>query len=274
MNKHATPDLKAAKDRRRRRHRPAPRFRPQACQRRRPSISTTCRSRPARCMAASACRHGRARPRSRAIDLVGGARRARRRRRADGQGHSGRERHLADRPPRRAGARRRQGRSSTASRSSASSPRRASRRAAPPGWPRSSTRNCRVVTDIGGARSGEGQAGHAAADARSAAMPRPRSRRRRAGSRARCAIGGQEHFYLEGQIAWPFPARTTTSPSIPRPSIRAKSSTWWRMCSACRRNAVTVEIRRMGGGFGGKETQGNQFAALAAHRRQEAPAAP
>ncbi len=29
-------------------------------------------------------------------------------------------------------------------------------------------------------------------------------------------------------------------------------------------HAVTVEVRRMGGGFGGKETQGNQFAALAA----------
>ena len=29
-------------------------------------------------------------------------------------------------------------------------------------------------------------------------------------------------------------------------------------------NAVTVEVRRMGGGFGGKETQGNLFAAVAA----------
>ncbi len=29
-------------------------------------------------------------------------------------------------------------------------------------------------------------------------------------------------------------------------------------------NAVTVFVRRMGGGFGGKETQGNQFAAIAA----------
>ena len=29
-------------------------------------------------------------------------------------------------------------------------------------------------------------------------------------------------------------------------------------------NAVTVHVRRMGGGFGGKETQGNQFAAIAA----------
>ena len=36
------------------------------------------------------------------------------------------------------------------------------------------------------------------------------------------------------------------------------------MRSACPSHAVTVEIRRMGGGFGGKETQGNQFAALAA----------
>ena len=29
-------------------------------------------------------------------------------------------------------------------------------------------------------------------------------------------------------------------------------------------NAVTVHVRRMGGGFGGKETQSNQFAAIAA----------
>ena len=29
-------------------------------------------------------------------------------------------------------------------------------------------------------------------------------------------------------------------------------------------NAVTVECRRMGGGFGGKETQGNLFACVAA----------
>ena len=40
------------------------------------------------------------------------------------------------------------------------------------------------------------------------------------------------------------------------------------MVGACarraHRNAVTVDIRRMGGGFGGKETQGNQFAAHAA----------
>ncbi len=32
----------------------------------------------------------------------------------------------------------------------------------------------------------------------------------------------------------------------------------------CANNAVEVKTRRMGGGFGGKETQGNLFACLAA----------
>ena len=34
-------------------------------------------------------------------------------------------------------------------------------------------------------------------------------------------------------------------------------------------HAVTVEVRRMGGGFGGKETQGNLFACVAALVAQE-----
>jgi xanthine dehydrogenase large subunit len=34
-------------------------------------------------------------------------------------------------------------------------------------------------------------------------------------------------------------------------------------------NAVTVQVRRMGGGFGGKETQSNQFAAIAAIAAQK-----
>ncbi len=34
-------------------------------------------------------------------------------------------------------------------------------------------------------------------------------------------------------------------------------------------NAVTVEVRRMGGGFGGKETQAAPFACIAALRRRE-----
>ena len=51
----------------------------------------------------------------------------------------------------------------------------------------------------------------------------------------RIEIGGQDHFYLEGQIALAVPGRgPTTSWSIPRPSIRARCSTTWQRCSACR----------------------------------------
>ncbi|MDI7860790.1 xanthine dehydrogenase molybdopterin binding subunit [Rhizobiaceae bacterium n13] len=77
-------------------------------------------------------------------------------------------------------------------------------------------------------------------------------------------IGGQEHFYLESHIALAIPGEddeiavwsSTQHPSeiqhIVGHVLNAPS------------NAVTVHVRRMGGGFGGKETQGNQFAALAA----------
>ncbi|MER9949243.1 xanthine dehydrogenase molybdopterin binding subunit [Mesorhizobium sp. M0047] len=77
-------------------------------------------------------------------------------------------------------------------------------------------------------------------------------------------IGGQEHFYLEGHIAMAIPGEdqdVTIYSSTQHPSeIQHMVSHALGVPS----NAVTVEIRRMGGGFGGKETQGNQFAALAA----------
>ena len=63
-----------------------------------------------------------------------------------------------------------------------------------------------------------------AAAARDAARRRRRRARRarRTASRAACVIGGQDHFYLEGQVAYAIPARTATCSSIPRPSIRAE----------------------------------------------------
>jgi xanthine dehydrogenase molybdopterin-binding subunit B len=45
-----------------------------------------------------------------------------------------------------------------------------------------------------------------------------------------------------------------------------------RPCSASPRNAVTVNVRRMGGGFGGKETQANLFACVAALAAKKAQA--
>jgi xanthine dehydrogenase large subunit len=85
-------------------------------------------------------------------------------------------------------------------------------------------------------------------------------------------VGGQEHFYLEGHIALAVPGEdqdVTVYSSTQHPSeIQHMVSHVLGVPS----HSVTVEIRRMGGGFGGKETQGNQFAALAAiaakkHRR-------
>ncbi|HEY8594798.1 MAG TPA: xanthine dehydrogenase molybdopterin binding subunit [Devosiaceae bacterium] len=88
-----------------------------------------------------------------------------------------------------------------------------------------------------------------------------RSQRRLKG---RMAIGGQEHFYLEGQVALAVPGEddeVTIHASSQHPTeIQHMVGHVLGVPS----NAVTVQVRRMGGGFGGKETQGNLFAAVAA----------
>lgn len=77
-------------------------------------------------------------------------------------------------------------------------------------------------------------------------------------------VGGQEHFYLEGQVALAIPGidgELLVHSSTQHPSnvqdIVAKML-------KCRQSAITVEIRRLGGAFGGKESQASQWAALAA----------
>lgn len=82
--------------------------------------------------------------------------------------------------------------------------------------------------------------------------------------RGRMKIGGQEHFYLEGHISLAIPGEDdemTVWASTQHPSEIQDMVSHVLGVPA---NAVTVNIRRMGGGFGGKETQGNQFACLAA----------
>ncbi len=80
----------------------------------------------------------------------------------------------------------------------------------------------------------------------------------------RMEIGGQEHFYLETQIAMAIPGEddeVLVNVSTQHPTeIQHMVSHVMGVPS----NAVTVEVRRMGGAFGGKETQGNLFAAIAA----------
>ena len=80
----------------------------------------------------------------------------------------------------------------------------------------------------------------------------------------RMRIGGQEHFYLEGQVALAMPGEddeVTVYSSTQHPSeIQHMVAKVLDVPS----HAVTVEIRRMGGAFGGKETQGNLFACVCA----------
>jgi xanthine dehydrogenase large subunit len=80
----------------------------------------------------------------------------------------------------------------------------------------------------------------------------------------RIRIGGQEHFYLEGQAAFAVPGEdddVTVYSSTQHPSeIQHKVA----HVLGVPHHAVTVEVRRMGGGFGGKESQGNLPAAVAA----------
>jgi xanthine dehydrogenase large subunit len=77
-------------------------------------------------------------------------------------------------------------------------------------------------------------------------------------------IGGQEHFYLEGQIAFAMPgegAELFVLSSTQHPSeVQHVVARVLGLMDA----AVTVETRRMGGGFGGKESQASHWAAIAA----------
>jgi xanthine dehydrogenase large subunit len=77
-------------------------------------------------------------------------------------------------------------------------------------------------------------------------------------------IGGQEHFYLEGQAAFAIPGEgrefTVHSSSQDPAEVQHIVGRILDIPDAF----ITVETRRMGGGFGGKESQACQWAALAA----------
>ncbi|WP_242219193.1 xanthine dehydrogenase molybdopterin binding subunit [Shinella zoogloeoides] len=82
--------------------------------------------------------------------------------------------------------------------------------------------------------------------------------------KGRMRLGGQDHFYLEGQISFAVPGEDDEV--IVYCSTQGPSETQHMIAHALGvpSHAVTVEVRRMGGGFGGKETQANQCAAIAA----------
>ncbi len=77
-------------------------------------------------------------------------------------------------------------------------------------------------------------------------------------------IGGQEHFYLETQAAWAEVDSEGNVHVVSSTQHPSEIQTIVAEVLALPRNRVVVQSPRMGGGFGGKETQGNTWAALAA----------
>ena len=76
--------------------------------------------------------------------------------------------------------------------------------------------------------------------------------------------GAQEHFYLEGQVAYAIPQEDGTM--LVHSSTQHPSEVQHVVAGMLGKpiNSVEVCVRRMGGGFGGKETNGAQPAAIAA----------
>ena len=73
-------------------------------------------------------------------------------------------------------------------------------------------------------------------------------------------VGGQEHFYLEGQVAAALPQEG--GDMLVYSSTQHPTEIQHKVAHALHipMNAVRVETRRLGGGFGGKESQGNALA--------------
>jgi len=77
-------------------------------------------------------------------------------------------------------------------------------------------------------------------------------------------IGGQEHFYLEGQIAVALPGEDDEMHVISSTQHPGEVQHMVAHVLDVPASSVTVTVRRLGGGFGGKESQSSLFAAAAA----------
>jgi xanthine dehydrogenase large subunit len=83
-------------------------------------------------------------------------------------------------------------------------------------------------------------------------------------AKGKVTIGGQEHFYLESQVALAIPGEDDEVYLHVSTQHPTEIQVMVAQVLGVPHAAVTVNMRRMGGGFGGKETQGNIFAAIAA----------
>jgi xanthine dehydrogenase large subunit len=86
---------------------------------------------------------------------------------------------------------------------------------------------------------------------------------------AKFQVGGQEHFYLEGQVAFALPGED--GDMVVHSSTQHPTEVQ-HICAhllGCDFNRITAVVRRLGGGFGGKESNASWVAgaaALAAHK--------
>ena len=81
---------------------------------------------------------------------------------------------------------------------------------------------------------------------------------------AEFSVGGQEHFYLEGQIAFALPGEDG---DIVVHSSTQHPTEVQHICArllGCDFNRITAVVRRLGGGFGGKESNASWVAGAAA----------
>lgn len=81
---------------------------------------------------------------------------------------------------------------------------------------------------------------------------------------AEFTVGGQEHFYLEGQIAFALPGEDG---DIVVHSSTQHPTEVQHICArllGCDFNRITAVVRRLGGGFGGKESNASWVAGAAA----------
>ena len=77
-------------------------------------------------------------------------------------------------------------------------------------------------------------------------------------------VGGQDHMYLEGQIALAIPGEDDEVSLFASTQHPSEAQHMVAHALGVPSNAVVINVRRMGGGFGGKETQMNLFCVIAA----------
>jgi xanthine dehydrogenase large subunit len=77
-------------------------------------------------------------------------------------------------------------------------------------------------------------------------------------------VGGQEHFYLEGQVGYALPLEQNQWWIYSSTQHPGEVQHWVAHALGLESHDVKVECRRMGGGFGGKETQAGHIAVWAA----------